>query len=74
MTTSTDKRSRLAVISQFIQDGTILFPKQGAEELIQQLIGFGVEKNDDLVDALTLLVNKILEDNKPMPQIFFLEY
>jgi len=74
ITTNVDKRSRLSVISQFIQDGTILFPKQGTEELIRQLIGFGVEKHDDLVDAFTLLINKILGDNHPGPIIEIFEY
>jgi predicted phage terminase large subunit-like protein len=65
-----DKRSRLCFISQSIIDGTILFPKQGAEELINQLTGFGIEKHDDLSDALVLLASKILEDNKSGPQLF----
>jgi hypothetical protein len=33
-----------------------LFPEHGCEELIAQLIGFGVEKHDDLVDALTMAI------------------
>lgn len=62
-----DKLARLNVVSQFIKDGTIVFPTQGAELLIQQLTGFGVEKHDDLVDAFTLLVGKIMEGpiNRP---------
>ncbi len=51
-----DKRSRLNMIADKIQRGTILFPEKGADELITQLIGFGVEKHDDLVDALTTAV------------------
>jgi hypothetical protein len=51
-----DKRSRLSMISARIANGTILFPEHGCEELIAQLIGFGVEKHDDLVDALTMAI------------------
>jgi len=67
-----DKRSRLAFTSPLIQNGTILFPKKGAEELIQQLVGFGVEKHDDLVDAFTILIHKFSEDDdKPRPNVWF---
>ena len=65
-----DKRSRLALVTHLIEQGKILFPRHGAEELISQLVGFGIEKHDDLVDAFTLLILKIVEfDNKPMPGI-----
>jgi predicted phage terminase large subunit-like protein len=56
-----DKRSRLAFISHHIKRGNILFPHQGCEELIDQIVDFGVEKHDDLADALSLVVLKILE-------------
>ncbi len=69
-----DKRSRLAIISKFIEDGTILFPKQGAEELISQLVGFGVEKHNDIVDAFTLLIGKVFEDNESRPRLTIIEY
>ncbi len=66
-----DKRARLALITHLIKQGNILFPKKGAEELIQQLTGFGIEKHDDLADAFSLLVLKIQElDNKPPFQFF----
>ena len=35
----------------------------GCEELIEQLIGFGKEKHDDLADAFTILVLRIIENN-----------
>jgi len=67
-----DKRSRLSMTSALIQNSTILFPRKGAEHLIQQLVGFGVEKHDDLVDAFTLLISKLIEeDAKPRPNIWF---
>lgn len=69
-----DKRARLAMISHLISGGKVLFPEKGAEQLIIQLLGFGIEKHDDLVDAFTLLINKIIEDDKKIiiPQIFFI--
>jgi hypothetical protein len=45
-----------------IRNGTVLFPDKGCEQLLQQMIGFGVEKHDDLADAFSLLVLKIVED------------
>lgn len=59
-----DKRARLFSIAPQIKNGQILFPKEGAEELINQVIDFGIEKHDDLVDALTLAVTKINEKDR----------
>jgi hypothetical protein len=52
-----DKRSRLVLTSNKISEGRILFPKNGSEELIQNIVHFGVEKHDDLADAFSLLAN-----------------
>lgn len=69
-----DKRCRLTLVSHLVQQGVVLFPRHGAEELISQLIGFGVEKHDDLADAFSLLLHKILEfDNKPIPGIYIID-
>lgn len=56
-----DKRTRLALTSTSIKSGIIKFPRQGCEDLIRELVGFGVEKHDDLADAFSLLVNATLE-------------
>lgn len=67
-----DKRSRLAMVSPIIQNGIVMFPRKGAEELINQIVGFPSEKHDDLMDALTLLLNKLIEeDNRPRVQMWF---
>lgn len=62
-----DKAERLKLVSFMIQSGQILFPKNGAEELIQQITKFGVERYDDLADAFSLLLHKIMGNNKPKP-------
>lgn len=59
-----DKRSRLNMIADKIQRGIILFPSKGAEELITQLVGFSIEKHDDLVDALTTAILEFSIDDK----------
>lgn len=65
-----DKRARLATIAPAIENGTVLFPKKGAEILINQLIGFGVEKRNDLADAFAILVGKVIERNEPKASPF----
>lgn len=56
-----DKRTRLSLTSTAIKSGIIKFPKHGCEDLIEQLVGFGVEKHDDLADAFSLLINATLD-------------
>ena len=58
-----DKRSRIALTTHMIKNAQILFPIKGAEDLIRQLTHFGVEKDDDLADAFTVLILKILDDH-----------
>jgi predicted phage terminase large subunit-like protein len=66
-----DKRSRLVMTAPMIKSGKILFPLEGAEELISQIIHFGVEKHDDLADAFSNVVLNVLEDPPYVPRIFF---
>jgi predicted phage terminase large subunit-like protein len=51
-----DKRARLRVAARYIKNGTVKFPRMGCEELLTQLLGFGIEKHDDLVDALVYMI------------------
>lgn len=55
-----DKEERLQVASFWILNGTVLFPLNGCEKLLEQVIGFGVER-DDLLDALTLGIIYMME-------------
>ena len=64
-----DKASRLTVVSHYIKQGIVLFPKQSAELLIQQLVGFGIEKHDDLADAFAILINQIMNGKNRRPAI-----
>ncbi|MFH0873459.1 MAG: hypothetical protein V1846_01315 [Candidatus Komeilibacteria bacterium] len=66
-----DKRARLTSVTHLFETGKILFPRtQSVEPLISQLLGFGVEKHDDLVDSLTMLCNYVLaHDYSEMPDI-----
>ncbi len=58
-----DKRQRLSIVSQLIQQGRVLFPpKEGAKLLIGQLLGFSKERHDDLVDALVIALLYVMGD------------
>ncbi len=65
-----DKRERLALTTAAIQEGLILFPRKDAEDLILQLIGFGVEKYNDLADAFSLVANQFIAYcNQPVAEV-----
>lgn len=68
---NSDKRTRLNMIADKIQRGVILFPQRGCDELITQLVGFGIEKHDDLADALTMAVIEAMRDAKSESRIWF---
>ena len=69
-----DKRSRLVLTANMIKSGQILFPREGAEELIQQIVHFGVEKHDDLADAFVNMAHSLLEKYPNPPRIYFLNW
>ncbi len=55
-----DKRARLQLASPLFEQRTVYFPKDRAvAPIIQQLVGFGVEKHDDLADAMSMGLNYI---------------
>jgi predicted phage terminase large subunit-like protein len=66
-----DKRTRLVLTANLIKTGKILFPRTGAEELINQIVHFGVEKHDDLADAFSILVHNTQEKPPTVARIFF---
>lgn len=51
-----DKRSRAIAACFYVKNGRVLFPRTGAEKLINNILGFGVEEHDDLTDAFVNLV------------------
>lgn len=63
MQATQDKRARLSVAAMYIKNGTVLFPRKGCEELFSQLIYFGQESHDDLVDALVYLILGMVNTN-----------
>lgn len=61
-----DKRSRLISISPYIKSGMVLFPKDGAEIILGEVIGFGIEPHDDVLDAFVHLVDNMLNQPEVM--------
>ncbi|HEX7018210.1 MAG TPA: hypothetical protein VF209_04870 [Patescibacteria group bacterium] len=55
------KQERLALVVRWIKKGLIHFPKEGVTDLVNQIVNFGAEKHDDLVDAFTLLITQVME-------------
>jgi len=60
-----DKRSRLTMVNPTVKARQVLFPKTGAEQLVLQLIGFGIERYDDLADAFAIVIGEIVKSNRP---------
>lgn len=60
----TDKKARLETVAPFIKDGTVLFPENGCEALIQSLVNFGIEEHDDDVDALVYLIMGLINNKR----------
>jgi predicted phage terminase large subunit-like protein len=68
-----DKRSRLMTASSFFQAGRVLFPASGVDELTTEILGFGKERHDDLVDATTMLLLSLVMDRPGIPTIGWLD-
>jgi len=56
-----DKEARLKITKPIFSTKSIYFPKNESNEIVTEIIGFGRERHDDLVDALTLSVNYAVE-------------
>jgi predicted phage terminase large subunit-like protein len=66
-----DKYSRLWRISEAINSERVLFPKNGCEQLINQLLNFGlIVQHDDLIDACVMCVSHMLETRKRLVRTF----
>lgn len=66
-----DKRTRLSICAGMIESGCIRFHKLGNKDLVDQLVGFGVEKHEDLVDALTIIIPQAISWHINRPRITY---
>jgi len=60
-----DKASRLRLVSPYVQLGKVFFPDLRSETLINQLLNIHSTKHDDLADAFTIGLSKIIESDQP---------
>lgn len=51
-----DKKARIVSACFYVKNGRVLFPREGAKDVIDNLVGFGIEDHDDLADAFAYLV------------------
>ncbi|MCE9585620.1 hypothetical protein K8Q94_03310 [Candidatus Nomurabacteria bacterium] len=58
---SKDKAERLRATTNYFLEGKVLFPKEGIPILENQIYGFGYEKYDDLLDALSMLMHTVMD-------------
>jgi hypothetical protein len=68
-----DKRSRLQIVAPYIKNGTILFPRNGCEELLGQMFNLGVESRDDLFGGLTYLLQGLADPGLDLPKVHWIE-
>lgn len=66
MRAGADKTARFKTAATYIQNGTVLFPRRGCEALMSQMLGFGVEEHDDLVDSLVYLILGLADEGMEM--------
>ena len=60
-----NKLTRLEIATPYIRQGKVLFPQRGAENLVSQIVNFGIEKHNDLVDSFTIIILKVLGSDRP---------
>ncbi|MEZ6255935.1 MAG: hypothetical protein R3B92_04165 [Patescibacteria group bacterium] len=72
-TSTIDKYTKIKLTSAAIKQGLIKFPRKGCKDLITQMVGFGVEKHDDIVDAFSIgALPLITQLNEDPPKISFI--
>ncbi len=66
--TNLDKETRLRTTKPTFSSRSIFFPRNESGVMVTEITGFGKERHDDLVDALTLAINYATESllNQPI--------
>ncbi len=68
-----DKRARLETVAKYVQDGTVEFQEGSmCDDLITQLLGFGVEAHDDMVDAFVYLILGLVKNSITTSEVIWL--
>ena len=60
-----DKHARIETMVPYLENEQILFKREGMDDLINQLLNFGVERYDDCVDAGEISWRLLLNADRP---------
>ena len=60
-----DKHARIETMVPYLENEQILFKREGMDDLINQLLNFGVERYDDCVDSAEISWRLLLNADKP---------
>ena len=63
-----DKKARLEVMVPYFENDQIAFQHEGMEDLIIQLLNFGVERHDDCVDSAEISWRLLINAERPQIQ------
>ena len=66
------KKIRIENMHGYVKDGVILFPRNGAEDLIEELLRLGSWKTDDTADAFGYLQDVLVFPQKDDPERVFI--
>lgn len=66
----TDKRARLETLVPYFTNDQVFFRETGLEQLVNELLYFGVEPHDDCSDSFELAMRLLI--NKDRPQVMWL--
>lgn len=60
-----DKRANLEALAPYIENGEILVREKGQEDLVIQVVNFGYEAHDDVMDAAMISWKRVLQGSSP---------
>ena len=65
-----DKRAKLETLSPYFESEQIFFREEGDEDVVNEILNFGIEQYDDRMDAFIISVNMLL--NKARPDLIWI--
>ena len=71
--TATAKETRLRTCQPLFASMSVFFPSRGSEYMVQELLGFGQENHDDVVDSISIALNYAVGNLFVRPRIIIAE-
>ncbi len=60
-----DKRSRLQALEPYFERRVVFFREKRDADVVNEIVGFGIEQHDDRMDAFEISINLLLEQVEP---------